>query len=704
MNMKSLIFTLTILIASVSFGQSENWCGTDQHMQKMYAEDPSLETTMHEHLRRLRAEGGVHVDRDEEYVIPVVVHILHDNGVGNISMEQVLSGIDMLNEDFNRENEDADETRDTETAPFMSEASDMGIRFELAKIDPDGNCTNGVQRRNVGSLSYNADNSAKHYSSGGLDAWNRNFYMNIWIVNSIESDGGTILGYAEFPYGGGSSNYGVIIRHDAYGTEGTASGDRTLTHEIGHCLGLLHTFQGGCHGGACDDNGDYCCDTPPVVSAQWSCSPTQNTCDEIPFGDFYGFDAWDQFENFMSYSPCQNMYTHDQAEIVHSNFATIGFLANLVDPENNLEVGVGLPAVLCKADFYTNKPLICAGDELAFFDASFDNVTEYNWTFEGGTPETSTDANPVIIYNTPGNYSVTLEVTDGVDTKTKTITDYITVMDVPGISLPYIEDFESIDFIPDNDRFSIQDEDEMENWELNDEVGYSGNHSIWLKNRGINNSSFDSFISGTIDLSEVDEEDGMIFTFKYAYKRINGGTDEWLRFYISNDCGENWVLRKNIHGDDLGPETQNASYTPESLDEWYSVEITNINATYFTSNFRYKFEFENDNGNNIYIDDINLYSESMVSIEEHQVDLEVSIYPNPGNNEVTLSFGETQGENVQINIYNTIGQKINTIFNGQLPVGDAAFKFDAGDLPVGIYYINVVSEEFQTKSIKFIKQ
>ncbi|WP_066757278.1 zinc-dependent metalloprotease [Crocinitomix algicola] len=701
--MKQIIAAIGLLATTYSVqAQTEHWCGTDHYMEELYKTQPELETSMHEHLLRLRTEGTSYSDREDDFIIPVVVHILHDNGEGNISYEQVQSGIDMLNEDFNRENSDADETRDTEEAPFLSSAADMGIRFELAKIDPDGNCTNGIQRRNVGSLSYNSNNRQKHYSTGGLDAWNRNYYMNIWIVNSIESEGGVTLGYAEFPYSGGSSNYGVIIRHDAYGDVGTASGDRTLTHEIGHCLGLLHTFQGGCHMGSCSSNGDYCCDTPPVVSAQWSCDTEQNTCDEIPSGDPYGFDAKDQFENFMSYSPCQNMYSNDQKDIVINNLNTIGFLENLVDPDHHVLTGVGTPAVLCKADFYADRQLICAGDEIEFIDASFDNVTGYSWNFEGGSPSISTEANPTITFDAPGTYDVTLEVTDGIDTRTVTFEDYITVMNVPGTGLPYSEGFETLASFPDYDRFSIIDEDLDEAWEINDEVAYTGNRSIWLKNRGVNNNSYDSFISGTIDLSDVDEEDDMIFSFKYAYKRRNASTDEWLRFYISNNCGESWVLRKNIHGDDLGPEIQNGSYTPESNDEWFEVVIENISSSFYTENFRYKIEFQNDNGNNIYIDDINLYPVSMLSIEEHKSYVS-AIYPNPGSDIVNLALTATAYQNLQVEVLNTLGQPVFTIYEGEINTGSYNFDFNVSHLPGGMYYIRIKDNSGYTLK-KFIKE
>jgi len=705
---KKLFLSLFGLFALSTINAQEiQTCGTDEHNDQIFSENPGLRDLMNEHLTRVTSGAYNERDRADECIIPVVVHVLHDNGIGNISFEQIQSGIDQLNEDFNRENPDAVATRDTDDAPFLSAASDMNIRFELAKIDPDGNCTNGVERRSVGSFSYNASNAQKHFSTNGLDAWNRNYYMNIWVANSVGGGGGggIVLGYAEFPYSGGSSNFGVMMRHDTYGSVGTASGNRTLTHEVGHCLGLLHTFQGGCHSGSCDSNGDFCCDTPPVTEPQWSCSGTQNNCTAIPAGDPYGFDALDQFENFMSYSPCQNMFSKDQANIVLSNLESIGMFVNLISEDHNLEAGVGTPATLCKAQFTSEINTTCAGNTIQFFDDSYSNVTARTWTFEGGTPATSTEENPVITFDTPGNYAVTLEVTDGASTETITSENHILVLPVPGRTLPYSQDFESLSSIPDNDHFLILDEDGEDYWVLNDEVGHSGTKSAFLSNRGNDNLSKDALISGTIDLSSVDEADDVVFNFKYAYRRRTSSTDEWIRFFISNDCGETWVLRKNIHGNKLSEEIQPSSYTPADKSEWFQVNITNINSAYYTSNFRFKIEFENDNGNNIYIDDINMYAASTASIENDDVNaFGLSVYPNPLNDIMNVSLTLKSETDVTVNVLNALGQEISSVYSGVLPAGNNLLTHNTNELPSGVYFLSITAADGTSQPIRFVKE
>lgn len=705
------LFSTTVLLFIFSFftyGQDDGWCGTDAQAQKHFALNPELEKQMYEQLERITSGAYAVEERDGAYIIPVVVHVLHDNDKGNISIEQIESGIDMLNEDFNRLNADTSETRNTPEAPFKPIASNMNIKFELAKIDPLGNCTNGIQRRNVGAYSYNADDLQKKYATGGIDGWSRNFYFNIWVVNSIKTDGpGTILGYAQFPYYGSASTYGVIIRNDAYGKLGTASGDRTLTHEVGHCLGLLHTFQNGCHSNNCASNGDFCCDTPPVSEAHWSCNPALNSCAGVPTGDYYGFNTVDQFENFMSYSPCQNMFSMDQKSIVIDNLNTVVFLKDLVKESHYASTGIGLEPILCKAQFDSDNQTICNGQTIQYFDKSYSNVTSRSWTFEGGTPATSTDENPIVTYNSAGNYNVTLEVSDGIANVSTTENNYILVLSNPGTLLPYKEDFEALVAIPDNDRFLIQNQDEGAGWKLSETVGFSGTNSAFLKNHGVKNGSIDELISGTIDLSGVDPADDMVFNFKYAYKKRDVSNDEWLRFYISKDCGKTWALRKNIHGSALNEEKIGTPYTPETKEEWIHVDITNIKSDYYTADFRYKFAFQNNSGNNIYIDDINMYPASMASIITPAADEDsfgFSAYPNPSSNDVILSYTVNTVEEISIVIFDMLGQHVQTIFSGSSNPGLNTATYSIADLTAGIYQVTLTNGTGKITTLKLIKE
>ena len=207
-----------------------------------------------------------------------------------------------LNEDYRRLNADTADTRSI----FKSVAADVEVEFQLARLDPSGNCTEGITRT-YSTLTNNASNNVK-----SLISWNNKRYLNIWVVASINIPGGpnNVLGYAYQPVSGGNNPTfdGVVIRHDQVGTIGTAASPtlggenfgRTLTHEVGHYLGLDHTFDGRCFGG------DGCGDTPPAADPNYGCPTGINSCsNDAP-------NLPDQIENYMDYSDggCQNMYYH----------------------------------------------------------------------------------------------------------------------------------------------------------------------------------------------------------------------------------------------------------------------------------------------------------------------------------------------------------------------------------------------------------
>ncbi|MFT4602800.1 MAG: PKD repeat protein [Arenicella sp.] len=700
---KLLTLVISLSVIGGAFAQDNHaFCGTDEHAEELKLEYPNAQESIEAQIARIRSNQHAG-DRTVNGTIPVVVHVIHDGGTSNISYAQIESAIQQVNEDYNGTNPDFGNTRNTGTAPFAPEVGVLQLSFELAKIDPNGNCTNGVERRNNPAGAINAEDNVKSYNGGGLDGWPIDSYMNIWVVSSIEGSGqGVTLGYAQFPYFGNANTYGVVIRHDAFGTMGTANGDRTFTHELGHCLGLFHTFQDGCSSADCGNNGDYCCDTPPQSEAFWSCNQSQNSCTGVPTNDTYGFDAYDQWENFMSYSPCQYMFSADQVNIMLGNMDTYPWMDSLRGVTNGIATGVGLPAQLCKAEFSTSLTLVCAGSTIDFTDESYFSVTGRDWTFDGGTPGTSTDANPTVTYDTPGVYDVTLEVTDGSTMVTTTETEHIIVLASPGTPLPYTEGFEPYASLPDNQNWMVENESGAA-WNIQPGIGSSGDQCIKLSNFGNTNGSKDEFLSGPVDLGGVDVSDNIVFNFKYAYKKRSASNDEWLRFYISNDCGATWTLRKNIHGDDLSDQTLASSYSTPADEDWTQVNITNINSAYFVDKFRFKFEFENDNGNNIYIDDINMYSGAMTNLSEENKDFNLSVYPNPTNNEFNVRIDIAEAGSYSVDLKNTLGQTIANVFTGSLQNGIKTVHYNSTDLPSGVYFLNI-NHEGNSQTVKLIKK
>lgn len=178
-------------------------------------------------------------------VIPVVVHVLYQEDSeheSNISEEKILSQIAVLNKDFRMKNSDLNNVAEE----FELIVADMEIEFEMAKVAPNGETTNGITRTlDLTHENYNKNNI--HFDNrGGHDAWPANQYLNIWIYDGSDRNGKIGLGgRGQFP-GGNPLTDGVVIPYQAFGTIDPVARDqhlhlgRTATHEIGHWLDLRH--------------------------------------------------------------------------------------------------------------------------------------------------------------------------------------------------------------------------------------------------------------------------------------------------------------------------------------------------------------------------------------------------------------------------------------------------------------------------------
>lgn len=655
----ALLLSITFFI---NFNHAqENWCGFDHHLAQEKAKDPLFMEKLAQSVQQIRQEAAnSNFERGQSFIIPVVFHIIHDGGAGNISMSQIQSGIDVMNEDFNAYNADAHLVRQTSDAPFQEIHADVQVEFRLAKIDPQGNCTNGVQRKFAPHLTNNAGESCKYSNNGGLDAWPNSRYINIWVVNSIAGSGqGTTLGYAFLPYNNWGAGHGILNRHDRIGRVGTAAsfGGRTLTHEMGHICGLLHTFQGGCHTSDCSNSGDFICDTPPADQV-WGCNSLLNTCNSVPINDAFGFDVFDQIENHMSYSSCRRMFSEGQKDLMHANFTGIPNFISITSQSNLEATGVLLPDEICKADFRSNQHVICKGAQIQFFDESYHAPVSWQWSFPGGMPSQSNSMNPAITYANPGTYEVSLTVSDGNNSASVTKTAFITVLDNV-LSPPFFEGFENMTVLPAS-RWTSNEWGLDTGFEIADFVGRTGNQSVYLNNFDLITGIENELASGNIDLSGITDQ--VTLSFRFAYRRKNNDNNERLRVFVSNNCGDSWLVRSSLIGTALGTNTSSVPWQPNPED-WTTMHVTNISSSFWTENFRFKFNFLSDGGNNLYIDDINLYSgppsEDLILSTTNSFDLEaIQVFPNPSEDIVQVKFALKSAEHITVKLWDYSGKEV----------------------------------------------
>jgi len=354
--------------------------------------------------------------------IPVVVHILHNgDAVGsgeNISVAQIQSQIDILNEDFSATNSDFSNVPGT----FTGVAADSDIQFCLAQTDPSGQPTTGINRINVGVTSVSDTQIETNYGLNNM--WDPTKYFNIFVGNLT----GGLLGKAVFPTGSGLAGMpggsapsydGVMVLYSAFGDVGSVSAPynkgRTATHEIGHWLGLRHIWGDG----TCAT--DYCNDTPTQQTANYNCRTHPYNV-----GQCSGNTTGEMFMNYMDYVPDACMYTFTADQKLRMD----AVLANSPQRQELLTSTVCNAAAI-NADFTGTPLVINEGGSVTFTDASSspDNLNSWVWSFPGGTPNSHTGQTPpAITYATQGQYDVTLTVGDdnaGSDATTKTM--YITV-------------------------------------------------------------------------------------------------------------------------------------------------------------------------------------------------------------------------------------------------------------------------------------
>ena len=289
--------------------------------------------------------------------IPVVVHVVWNTTQQNLSEAQINSQIDVLNRDFRRTNLDVNST----PAVFLPLTADARIEFFLANVDPNGNPTNGITRRQTGSTSFSDDDGIKSSATGGTDAWPASRYLNIWTAPRLTSPIGDLLGYAQFP-GGPAQTDGVVILHSAFGTNGTAAAPfnlgRTTTHEIGHWLNLNHIWGDDGTGCAGTDN---VADTPNQGGSNFG-APTfpRISCSNGPNGDM--------FMNYMDYVDDRAMFMFTAGQVTRMQ-------ACLDGPRNS--VGVGAAAATPRQ---SSSPVVAWGtNRLDVFAVGTDRRLYHKW-------------------------------------------------------------------------------------------------------------------------------------------------------------------------------------------------------------------------------------------------------------------------------------------------------------------------------------
>ncbi len=684
-------------------GENVEYCKTHKVMNKLKKNPEFLRQFTESQLELKKIEDQLANGEPMRviYNIPLVFHVIHNGGVENISSDQIRDAVAILNRDFRLQNADANTVQST----FSGMPADIEIEFQLATKAPNGQCFSGITRTQspLTNSGANGQNQVSAIIAGNdvyNGTWPGNKYLNIFVVN--DADGAA--GYTTNPsnWSGSSMTNGIWVLHDYVGSIGTSDtySSRTLTHEVGHWLNLDHLWGNNNNpGNASSCSQDDAVDDTPRCIGVTSCNLNSNTCSNDAIDGYWTSDVIDNVENYMEYSYCNKMFTTGQKNRMRSALmSSVGGRNNIWTSSNLTATGLNTTPSLCAVAIRVERDIVCGGDDVQFFDESYNNITSWNWTFPNGTPSSSSVQNPMVSYSGSGSFDVTLEVTDALgNTMSQTFPNFISVIGNPGYPPPIYEGFENISSLPSND------------WTISNSEGpgfdvvttgfASGAQSVKLDNSQGQNGSIDELISNTIDLSN---SGAASISFKYAFAKRNSGNTDYLQIFASKDCGESWFMRKNISSSIISTMANtNSNFTPTGSD-WKTIVIgPGSFSNYLVSDFRFKFKFVNGGGNDLYIDDINL--SGSVSINQSEKVFNFSVYPNPVLDKLIISFSSlTNLTDPFLEIMDGAGRIINSTYLNNLSKGENNLEISSSNLESGWYIIKIISNEksFATKFLK----
>ena len=381
---------------------TDDYCASHHLHEAALQANPALQ----QQTAQMEAAWKAHVENQSAqesvtptaYILPVVFHIIHQNGAENIPDATVLQALQDMNDAF------------ANTGYYdQGTGVDTEIQFCLAKQDPDGNPTTGINR--VVSPLTEFFIETQDIDMKDLSRWEPTEYINIWLVKEIcsVSVGCGVAGYAYFPSSHGNPEDGIVVEAEWAGS--SQANSSVLAHEMGHYLGLYHTFQDGCGNDDCLADGDRVCDTPPdQTTVPVPCNLNVNSCNtDVNLSDPnnpFSTDQDDMFWNYMDYGDwnCYSAFTAGQDE--RMDFFIEGARASLLDSEACIDAcpnPIFLAVTPCDS-------IIDIGETIDFINTTT-GATSFEWTVNGTLEATTTNFS--YTFNVGGAYSVLLTAFNG---------------------------------------------------------------------------------------------------------------------------------------------------------------------------------------------------------------------------------------------------------------------------------------------------
>ncbi|MFD2201453.1 choice-of-anchor J domain-containing protein [Shivajiella indica] len=685
---KRISFSLSFFLFLISnFSISQTFFGRDfqhihdekcaaVHLEQMQEEELGIygskdyfESWIQGKIRESREKPKSYLRTAEEVrLIPVVVHVIHTGtpiGQGpNISKEQIESQIRSLNEDYRRLNPDAAQTPDE----FLNVAADARIEFVLAKQDPRGLPTDGINRVLGPKTSYDPNDAGL---IGQIALWPPEEYMNIWVVPLVSP----LIGYATFPISDlpglnfpptARERDGVTVDYRYFGSGGAAvagSKGRTLTHEVGHFFGLRHIWGDG----DCSVD-DFVEDTPDQDGPNTICRTAPRvTC-----------NTRDMVENFMDYTTdiCMNLFTIGQIERFDAVLANSPRRASLVNGRATLEPvlqpnDLSFDRIINPQDFLCDLNIV---PEIIVFNAGVNQITSarveirnnntvlqtLDFALDLATGDLDTlRFNPIVLNAGTNSFQANiLLVNNSSDPVQGNNSIASNPLLQPELNLPY-----ALNLSEFGNSWIVDNPDGLLTWERSSiSINGQTQEAIRVQNYEYDAAGeLDYFISPQINLTEFPNAQ---LTFKMAHAPYNAqGFGDFLYVAISTDCGNTFEIINAPYNKDRTFLTTSEPTLNEFIptqEEEFRREIVNLAPFSEFGNVRIAFINRNGYGNNIYIKDVEILTEETYN---YSVKLTQLVSPTP------ISNGLNEQESIEI---------LNT---GNLPVSGFIFRRRRGNSP-----------------------
>jgi hypothetical protein len=707
-----LSFTTIVLLFFLinGYGQNANriivdQCGTMNRLEERLSQNASLRLQFDAQKdlfnKSLKAGRSSNRIAPTNISIPVVFHIVLSNP-NIVTNEQIQAQLDTLNKDFFGSNADSAKI----PAYFKSFFGKSSIQFCLAQRTPNGELTTGIERVSTNKSSFSTNDEVKHASSGGIESWNTDKYLNIWIT-VLSND---LLGYASFPNDGSAEEQGVVIDYRALpgGSYTSYNRGRTLVHETGHYFNLYHIW--GDDGGSCNGT-DYVDDTPNQTNSSRSCFSgiRLDNCTASGNGIMY--------QNFMDYTPdaCMLLFTTEQ--VMRMETALYTYRSSLLQSDGcqppvffNHDViltNINEPDQrLCNPSFSPEITINNKGLQTLtslHITVEIDNNTALNYDWVGSVLHSgNTKITLPSINISAGVYSLSITLSNPNGTTdedrannflNKTIQYYPAVAELK-------EGFEQSDFLPIG--WDIVNPDSSITWQKVNGLSKTGNASMMIDNYNYSQiGSKDDLRTHGLTISAGVDSAFLVFNIAAAsYTNSAAANNNWdtLEVLVSTDCGASYSSLYRKWGANLItkaiPDTED--FLPAAND-WRQDSI-NLGGYIGKPDLLIAFRNTTGNENRIYLDDVKLRT---VTINPYLKNEGFLVTPNPTNGLVAVQFYPTPTNLRSIQLYNISGQKIS-----ELAINNGVsnyYSFNLTNYSSGIYFVRAVfSDNVVIK--KIIKQ